>query len=334
MEPRTKPHQTTLFFAFSDFVCGDDGGKTLEDSFKWNDIDTILPTVIATCREHYSHELLLLTVMNRCREQLYTDPALLKVLLFALTLPTCPIVAEQFPDIKRTSPDGNLNAADRPSFAISSAAAPAALTNCPPLPSVISMLCIAVPKGISVEVDSSFRSIKIPSQTVQAFLGKEKKHVSECLQAGLSRESSRHTLIQPAFKLQSHTLLPGCDFVLLLPPKDMDETVTSGVQRSFPKNSTREILLAVSSVWAYVASMHKTQIERDTQKYNTIGSSHYWDVGLEYPDLHLSTLAFANLDLSFAPFAHEGISSPKQVSMAGLSSLNSKENYLNENYNT
>ncbi|MCL7033453.1 hypothetical protein MKW94_029549 [Papaver nudicaule] len=36
------------------------------------------------------------------------------------------------------------------------ATAPAALANCPPFPSVISMLCMAVPKGISVEVDSSF----------------------------------------------------------------------------------------------------------------------------------------------------------------------------------
>ncbi|MFS7971457.1 hypothetical protein Hanom_Chr09g00833061 [Helianthus anomalus] len=30
------------------------------------------------------------------------------------------------------------------------------------------MLCMVVPKGISVEVDSSFLSIKTPSQTVQA----------------------------------------------------------------------------------------------------------------------------------------------------------------------
>ena len=63
-------------------------------------------------------------------------------------------MAEQFSDIKRTSPDGNLNVADRSSFAISSATAPAALANCPPFPSVISMLCIAVPKGLLVEVDS------------------------------------------------------------------------------------------------------------------------------------------------------------------------------------
>ncbi|MBA0607368.1 hypothetical protein Godav_019683 [Gossypium davidsonii] len=35
------------------------------------------------------------------------------------------------------------------SFAI----APAGLANCPPLPSVISMLCMAVPKGISVETN-------------------------------------------------------------------------------------------------------------------------------------------------------------------------------------
>ncbi|OAY67834.1 Uncharacterized protein ycf72, partial [Ananas comosus] len=70
-----------------------------------------------------------------------------------------------FLDIKRTSPDGNLNVADLPSFAISFATAPAALANCPPFPRVISMLCMAVPKGISVEVDSSFLSIKTPSQT-------------------------------------------------------------------------------------------------------------------------------------------------------------------------
>jgi hypothetical protein len=71
-------------------------------------------------------------------------------------------------DIKRTSPEGNFNVADFPSFAISFATAPAALANCPPFPSVISMLCMAVPKGISVEVDSYFLSIKTPSQTVQA----------------------------------------------------------------------------------------------------------------------------------------------------------------------
>uniref|UniRef100_A0A453NVS9 Uncharacterized protein ycf72 n=2 Tax=Aegilops tauschii subsp. strangulata TaxID=200361 RepID=A0A453NVS9_AEGTS len=43
-------------------------------------------------------------------------------------------------------------------FAISFATAPATLANSPPLPRVISMLCMAVPKGISVEVDSSFLS--------------------------------------------------------------------------------------------------------------------------------------------------------------------------------
>ncbi|KVI01057.1 hypothetical protein Ccrd_020679 [Cynara cardunculus var. scolymus] len=71
-------------------------------------------------------------------------------------------------DIKRTSPKGNFNETDFLSFAISFATAPAALANCPPFPSVISMLCMAVPKGISVEVDSSFLSIKTPSQIVQA----------------------------------------------------------------------------------------------------------------------------------------------------------------------
>ncbi|KAL7594167.1 hypothetical protein Lser_V15G31765 [Lactuca serriola] len=96
------------------------------------------------------------------------DPALPKLFWFTPTFPTCPTVAEQFLDIKRTSPEGNFNVADFPSFAISFATAPAALANCPPFPSVISMLCMVVPKGISVEVDSSFLSIKTPSQTVQA----------------------------------------------------------------------------------------------------------------------------------------------------------------------
>uniref|UniRef100_K3Z2T2 Uncharacterized protein ycf72 n=1 Tax=Setaria italica TaxID=4555 RepID=K3Z2T2_SETIT len=71
----------------------------------------------------------------------HLDPALPKLFWFTPTLPTCPTVAKQFWDTKRTSPD-----------------APAALANCPPLPRVISMLCMAVPKGISVEVDSSFFS--------------------------------------------------------------------------------------------------------------------------------------------------------------------------------
>ncbi|CAN4125305.1 unnamed protein product [Withania somnifera] len=88
------------------------------------------------------------------------DPALPKLFWFTPTFPTCPTVAEQFLDIKRTSPEGNFNVADFPSFAISFATAPAALANCPPFPSVISMLCMAVPKGISVEVDSSFDQSK------------------------------------------------------------------------------------------------------------------------------------------------------------------------------
>ncbi|KVH89276.1 hypothetical protein Ccrd_008731 [Cynara cardunculus var. scolymus] len=53
---------------------------------------------------------------------------------------------------------------DFPSFAISFATAPAALANFPPFPSVISVLYMVVPKVISVEVDSSFLSTKIPSQ--------------------------------------------------------------------------------------------------------------------------------------------------------------------------
>ncbi|KAI0529308.1 hypothetical protein M5K25_028191 [Dendrobium thyrsiflorum] len=48
----------------------------------------------------------------------HLDPALPKLFWFTPTLPTCPTVAKQFLDIKRTSPDGNV--ADLPSFAISS----------------------------------------------------------------------------------------------------------------------------------------------------------------------------------------------------------------------
>ena len=88
------------------------------------------------------------------------DPALPKSFPFTPTLPTCPTVAEHFWDIKRTSPEGNFNVADFPSFAISFATAPAALANCPPFPGAISILCMAVPKGILVEVDYSFCSIK------------------------------------------------------------------------------------------------------------------------------------------------------------------------------
>ncbi|KAF7040358.1 hypothetical protein CFC21_050268 [Triticum aestivum] len=80
----------------------------------------------------------------------HLDPALPKLFWFTPTLPTCPTVAKLFWDTKRTSPDGNLKVADLPSFAMSFATAPAALANCPPLPRVISMLCMAVPKGISV----------------------------------------------------------------------------------------------------------------------------------------------------------------------------------------
>ncbi|KAD2394279.1 hypothetical protein E3N88_41256 [Mikania micrantha] len=73
-----------------------------------------------------------------------TNGALPKLFWFTPTFPTCPTVAEQFLDIKRTSPEGNFNVADFPSFAISFATAPTALANCPPFPSVISMLCMAV----------------------------------------------------------------------------------------------------------------------------------------------------------------------------------------------
>ncbi|RCV30570.1 hypothetical protein SETIT_6G106200v2 [Setaria italica] len=78
----------------------------------------------------------------------HLDPVVPKLFWFTPTLPTCPTVAKQFWDTKRTSPDGNLKVANLPSFAISFATAPTALANCPPLPCVISMLCMAVPKGI------------------------------------------------------------------------------------------------------------------------------------------------------------------------------------------
>ncbi|KAF5769520.1 putative ribosomal protein S2 [Helianthus annuus] len=73
-----------------------------------------------------------------------------------------------FLDIKRTSPEGYFNVVGFPSFAISFATAHVVLANCPPFPSVISMLCMVLLKGISVEVESFFLSIKTPSQTVQA----------------------------------------------------------------------------------------------------------------------------------------------------------------------
>ncbi|TYI97537.1 hypothetical protein E1A91_D01G150300v1 [Gossypium mustelinum] len=86
----------------------------------------------------------------------HLDPTLPKLFWFTPTFLTCPTVAEQFLDIKWTSPEGNFNVANFLSFVISFATAPTALANCPPLPSVISILCMAVPKGISVELDSSF----------------------------------------------------------------------------------------------------------------------------------------------------------------------------------
>ncbi|URE02439.1 protein ycf72, partial [Musa troglodytarum] len=54
----------------------------------------------------------------------HLDPALPKLFWFTPTLPTCPTIAKQFLDIKRTSLDGNLNMADLPSFTISFATAP------------------------------------------------------------------------------------------------------------------------------------------------------------------------------------------------------------------
>ncbi|KAB2041799.1 hypothetical protein ERO13_D02G149550v2, partial [Gossypium hirsutum] len=81
----------------------------------------------------------------------HLDPALPKLFWFTPTFPTCSTVAKQFLDSKRTSPEGNFNLADFPFFAISFVTAPTTLANCSPLLSVISMLCMVVPKGISVE---------------------------------------------------------------------------------------------------------------------------------------------------------------------------------------
>ncbi|MBA0680119.1 hypothetical protein Goari_011839, partial [Gossypium aridum] len=41
-------------------------------------------------------------------------PALPKLFWVTPTFPTCPTVAEQLLDIKRTSPEGNFNVADSP----------------------------------------------------------------------------------------------------------------------------------------------------------------------------------------------------------------------------
>ncbi|KAG2717950.1 hypothetical protein I3760_03G198300 [Carya illinoinensis] len=86
----------------------------------------------------------------------YLDLPLPKLFWFTPTFPTCLI----------TSLEHNFNVADFPSFAITFTTAPAGLANCPPFLSIISMLCMGVPKGMLVEVDSSFRSIKTSSQTV------------------------------------------------------------------------------------------------------------------------------------------------------------------------
>ncbi|KAK5770039.1 hypothetical protein PVK06_046188 [Gossypium arboreum] len=57
----------------------------------------------------------------------HLDPALPKLLWFTPTFPTCPTVAEQFLDIKWTSPEDYFNVADFPSFTVSFATVPAAL---------------------------------------------------------------------------------------------------------------------------------------------------------------------------------------------------------------
>ncbi|KAK2385459.1 ribosomal protein L2 [Trifolium repens] len=81
---------------------------------------------------------------------------MLKLFWFAPTFPTCSTVVEQFLDIKRTFSKNNFNVADFPSFAITFSTTLAALANCSTFPSVISMLCMVIPKDISFEIDSSF----------------------------------------------------------------------------------------------------------------------------------------------------------------------------------
>lgn len=81
------------------------------------------------------------------------DPAFPKPSLPISMFPTRPTLARQFWDIKRISLEGSLSVANWPSFAITFAAAPAALTDYPPLPDFNSILCIMVPRGILVEVD-------------------------------------------------------------------------------------------------------------------------------------------------------------------------------------
>lgn len=65
-----------------------------------------------------------------------------------------------------TSPEGNFNVTNFPSFAINFTTL--VLANCPLFPSVISMLCMVVPKSILVEVYLSFWSIKTPFHIVYA----------------------------------------------------------------------------------------------------------------------------------------------------------------------
>uniref|UniRef100_A0A0E0P6A4 Uncharacterized protein ycf72 n=1 Tax=Oryza rufipogon TaxID=4529 RepID=A0A0E0P6A4_ORYRU len=98
--------------------------------------------------------MVLISATRDFRER--TKSKLVKIMIWAGIVVITFAIA--FWDTKQTSPYGNLKVADLPSFAISFATAPAALANCPPLPRVISMLCMAVPKGISIEVDSSFLS--------------------------------------------------------------------------------------------------------------------------------------------------------------------------------
>ncbi|TYJ14417.1 hypothetical protein E1A91_A10G117300v1, partial [Gossypium mustelinum] len=81
----------------------------------------------------------------------HLDPTLSKLFRFTPTIPTCLTIVEQVLDIKQTSPKCNFNMVYLFSFVISFITASTAPANCPPLPSVIFMLCMVVPKGISVE---------------------------------------------------------------------------------------------------------------------------------------------------------------------------------------
>ncbi|KAK7339440.1 hypothetical protein VNO77_20108 [Canavalia gladiata] len=73
-------------------------------------------TIVESCKT----KLLFIALVTRQTCQWLSEKTCIHVELFWFTptFPTCPTVAEQFLDIKRTSPEGNFNVADFPSFVI------------------------------------------------------------------------------------------------------------------------------------------------------------------------------------------------------------------------